>query len=126
MNSLPSWLTNGLLLLYNMEMTRVLFIVSGIIPVAVQTIMYSQLSLIQQSVLQKINLLSCGLEPQIIIPCSLSYPPISIDGVELAVTKSQKYLELTVDCSLPWTHHVANVSYCDQIWENVHSAHIQF
>ena len=37
------------------------------------------------------------------------YPPISIDGVELTVIEKQKYLELIFDCSLSWTHHVANV-----------------
>ena len=38
-----------------------------------------------------------------------SYPPTSIDGVELTVTKKQKYLGLIFDCSLSWAHHVANV-----------------
>ena len=42
------------------------------------------------------NLLSCGLES---LP-AISYPPISIDGVELPVTKKQKYLRLIFDYSL--------------------------
>ena len=37
------------------------------------------------------------------------YPPISIDDIELTVTEKQKYLGLIFDCSLSWTHHVANV-----------------
>ena len=42
-------------------------------------------------------------------PTGFLYPPISIDGVELTVTEKQKYLGLIFDCSLSWTHHVANV-----------------
>ena len=49
MNSLPSQLTDGLLLQYADATT---FICSGIDPTAVQTIMCSQLSLIQRWVLQ--------------------------------------------------------------------------
>ena len=37
-----------------------------------------------------------------------SYPPISIDGVELTVTKKQKYLGLILDCNLSWAHHVSS------------------
>ena len=39
----------------------------------------------------------------------ISYPPISIDSVELTVTKKQKCLALIFDYSLSWTHHVASV-----------------
>ena len=49
MNSFPSQLTNGLLLQYADDMT---IICSGITPAAVQTIMCSQLSLIQHWILQ--------------------------------------------------------------------------
>ena len=46
-----------------------------------------------------------------VFSCStgFSYPPISIDGVELTVTKKQKYLGIIFDCSLSWAHHVANM-----------------
>ena len=78
MNSLPSQLTEGLLLQYADDTT---IIRSGVIPAAVQTTMCSQLSLMQHWVPQskmKIleNLLSCGLELQV----------VSIDGVESTVT----------------------------------------
>ena len=39
----------------------------------------------------------------------ISYPPISIDDIELTVTEKQKYLGLIFDCNLSWTHHVAYV-----------------
>ena len=39
----------------------------------------------------------------------ISYPPISIDGIELTVTEKQKYLGHIFDCNLSWTHHIANV-----------------
>ena len=74
-NSLPSQLTEGLLLQYADDTT---IICSGITPAAVQTTMCSQLSLIQHWVLQSLmkilgNLLSCGLEHQVILQDILLY-----------------------------------------------------
>ena len=112
MNSLPSQLTNGLLLQYADDTT-----ISGVNSVAVQTIMCSQLSLIQHWFLQskmKINFKKSLVMWFRVSNCSaeISYPSISIDGVELTVTEKQKY-RLTFDCGLSWTHHVANV--CSKI-----------
>ena len=111
MNSLPSQLTNGLLLQYADDTT---IICSGVHSAAVQTIMCSQLSLIQHWVLQskmKINFKKSSVMWFRVSNRSagISYPPISIDGVELTVTEKQKYLGLIFDCNLSWTHHVANV-----------------
>ena len=110
-NSLPSQLTEGVLLQYADDTT---IICSGITPAAVQTTMCSQLSLIQHWVLQskmKINFRKSSVMWFRASSRSTRflYPPISIDGVELTVTEKQKYLGLTFDCSLFWIHHVANV-----------------
>ena len=43
------------------------------------------------------------------LSAGISYPPISIYGVELTVTERQKYLGLILDYGLSWTHHVASV-----------------
>ena len=111
MNSLPSQLTDGVLLQYADDTT---VICGGVTTAAVRTIMCSQLSIIQQWVLEskmKINFRKSSVMWFKVSNRSaeFSYPPISIDGVELTVTKKQKYLGLICDCSLSWAHHVANV-----------------
>ena len=111
MNSLPSQLTDGLLLQYADDTT---VICSGVDPSAVRTIMCSQLSLIQHWVLQskmRINFKKSSVMWFRASSCSagILYPPISIDGVELTVTTKQKYLGLIFDYSLSWAHHVAGV-----------------
>ena len=113
MNSLPSQIlvTDGMLLQYADDTT---VICGGVNTAAVQTIMCSQLSIIQQWVLEskmKINFRKSSVMwfKASSRSTGFSYPPISIDGVELTVTKKQKYLGLIFDCSLSWAHHVANV-----------------
>ena len=108
MNSIPSKLTDGLLLQYADDMT---VICSGVTTAAVQTTMCSQPSIIQQWVLQskveinfrKFSVKWFGVSSR---STELSYPSISIDDVELTVTKKQKYLGLIFDCSLSWAHYV--------------------
>ena len=112
MNSLPSQLTEGLLLQYADDTT---IICSGATPAAVQTTMCSQLSLIQHWVLQskmKINFRKSSVMWFRVSSRSAGflYPPISIDCVELTVTEKQKYLGLIFYYSLSWIHHVANVA----------------
>ena len=111
MNSLPSQLTDGLLLQYADDRT---VICSGVDPTAVQTIMCSQLSLIQHWVLQSTMRINFKKSSVMWFRASsrsagILYPPISIDGVELTVTTKQKYLGLIFDYSLSWAHHVASV-----------------
>ena len=111
MNSLPSQLTDGLLLQYADDRT---VICSGVDPTAVQTIMCSQLSLIQHWVLQSTMRINFKKSSVMWFRASnrsagILYPPISIDGVELTVTMKQKYLGLIFDYSLSWAHHVASV-----------------
>ena len=99
MNTLPSQLTDGLLLQYA-DVTTV--ICSGVTTAAVQTTMCSLLSIIQQWIQQskmKINFRKIsvmwfrvtGFSYLLLLP---------IDGIELTVTKKQKYLGLIFDCSL--------------------------
>ena len=108
MNTLPSQLTDGLLLQY-VDVTTV--ICSGVTTAAVQTTMCSLLSIIQQWIQQskmKINFRKIsvmwfrvtGFSYLLLLP---------IDGIELTVTKKQKYLGLIFDCSLSWAYHVASV-----------------
>ena len=110
MNSLPSQLTDGLLLQYVDDTT---VICSDVDPTAVQMIMCSQLSLIQCWVLQSKMRINFKKSSVMWFRASsrsarISYPPISIDGVKLTITMKQKYLGLIFDCSLSWAHHVAN------------------
>ena len=111
MNSLPSQLTDGLLLQYADDTT---VICGGVDPAAVQTNMCSQLSLIQRWVLQSKMRINFTKSSVMWFRASshavgILYPPISIDGVELTVTTKQKYLGLIFDFSLSWAHHVAKV-----------------
>ena len=94
MNSLPSQLTDGLLLQHVDDTT---VICSGVDPTAVQTIMCSQLSLIQHWVLQSKMRINFKKSSVMWFRASsrsagILYPPISIDGVELTVTTKQKYI----------------------------------
>ena len=104
-------LTNGLLLQHADDTT---IICSGVNSAAVEMIMCSQLSLMQHWVLQskmKIKFKKSSVMWCRVSNCSagISYPPISINGIELTVTEKQKYLGLIFDCGLSWTHHVVNV-----------------
>ena len=112
MNSLPSQIlvTDGVLLQYADDTT---VICGGVNTAAVQTIMCSLISIIQQWVLESKMKMNFRKSSVMWFKASsrstgFSYPPISI-GVELTVTKKQKYLGLIFDCSLSWAHHVANV-----------------
>ena len=111
MNSLPSQLTDGLLLQYADDTT---VICGGVDPAVVQTNMCLQLSLIQHWVLQSRMRINFTKSSVMWFSASsraagILYPLISIDGVELTVTMKQKYLGLIFDCSLSWAHHVAKV-----------------
>ena len=49
------------------------------------------------------------LESQVILQGFHILLYISVDGVELTVTKKQKYLGLIFDCNLCWAHYVSSV-----------------
>ena len=90
---------------YNNNADDTTVICGGVTTAAVQTIMCSQLSIIQQWVLEskmKINFRKSSVMWFKVSSRSTGflYPPVSIDGVELTVTKKQKYLGLIFDCSL--------------------------
>ena len=83
MNSLPSQLTEGLLLKYADDTT---IICSGITPAAVQTTMCSQPSLLQHWVLQSKMKINFRKSSVMWFRASshfkgFLYPPISIDGL---------------------------------------------
>ena len=85
-------------------------ICSGVTTDAFQTTMCSYLSIIQQQVLQSKMEINFRKSSVRVSSCStgFSYSPISIDGVELTVTKKQKYLRLIFDCNLSWAYHVSS------------------
>ena len=91
MNSLPSLLTDGLLLQYADDMTVICSVVTT---AAVQTTMCSKFSIVQQWVLQSKIKIKFRKSSVMCFRFSshstgLSYPSISIDDVELIVTKSR-------------------------------------
>jgi len=111
MNSLPAQLTNGLLLQYADDTN---IICTGATPAAVQNTMCSQLSLIQQWILQSKMNINFKKSSVMWFKASnrstrITCPPISVGGVVLQVTEKQKYLGLIFDSNMSWTHYVANV-----------------
>ena len=110
MNSLPAQLANGLLLQYVNDTT---IICTGATPAAVQNTMGSQLSLIQQWILQskmEINFKKSSVMWFKASNRSTKFAhPISVGGGVLQVTEKQKYLGLIFDSTMSWTHHVVNV-----------------
>jgi len=112
MNSLPAQLTNGLLLQY-IYADDPTIICTGATAAAVQNTMCSQLSLIQQWILQsKMNI---NFKKSSVMWFKASNRstriPISVGGVVLQVTEKKKYLGLIFDSNMSWTHHVANVCH---------------
>ena len=111
MNSLPAQLANGLLLQYADDTTT---ICTGATPAAVQNTMCSQLSLIQQWILQGKMEINFKKSSVMWFKASnhstkFTHPPISVGGVVLQVPEKQKYLRLIFDSTMSWTHHVANM-----------------
>ena len=113
MNTLPSQLhvTDEPLLQYA-DVTTVICLRSGVTTTAVQTTMCSQLSIIQQSIQQsKLKIYFRKSSVMWFRVTGFSYPPISINGIELThyCDQEAEVFGFIFDCSLSWAYHVASV-----------------
>ena len=110
MNSLPSQVTQGLLLQYADDTT---LICSGSTPDIVTTTVSIQLSYIQSWINRsrmKLNFTkSCVLWFSVKATRQPTYPPITVDNTILRVVTQQKYLGLVFDSQLSWCSHVSGV-----------------
>ena len=110
MNSLPSQVTEGLLLQYADDTT---LICSGSTPDIVATTVSIQLSHIQSWIdrsRMKLNFTkSCVMWFSVNASRLPTYPPITVDNSVLRVVTEQKYLGLVFDSQLSWSSHVSGV-----------------
>ena len=110
MNSLPSQVTQGLLLQYADDTT---LICSGFTPDIVATTVSIQLSHIQSWIdrsRMKLNFTkSCVMWFSVKASRQPTYPPITVDNSILRVVTEQRYLGLVFDSQLSWSSHVSGV-----------------
>ena len=110
MNSLPSQVTQGLLLQYADDTT---LICNGSSPDIVATMMSTQLSRIQSWIdrsRMKLNFTkSSVLWFSVKASKKFTFPPVTVNNTVLPVVTQQKYLGLVFDSQLSWSSHVSGV-----------------